>query len=118
MDLEQFETGEVERRLQAYAGARLSPSAWASLRMRAEVIERGRALETRGAPRRVPLALRFKRPVLVGLVAVLAIMAGGTAALAATPGGPLYATRLQIETALLPASGPARTTAQEAQLDT
>jgi hypothetical protein len=117
---ERYGDGEVERRLGAYAGARLSPDSWASLRMRAQVIERGRAaLDARSARRRpfARLGLILRRGVLVGLVAILAVGTGGTAALAASPGGPLYGARLWVETATLPAGGQARTDAQAGQLD-
>src|SRR3954471_12529419 len=119
MEATRFADGELERRLRVYAGARLSPDASASARMRAAVIERGR--ELRPQPVRLPfwerLGLAGRRVVLGGLVAVLAVMAGGTAALAASPGGPLYGTRLAIETALLPAAGDARSAAQVNQID-
>src|SRR4051812_21869417 len=104
MDVERFEDREVERRLRAYAGARLSPEPWASIRMRAAVIEHGH--ELRGSVARPPFLTRIglagRRVLLVGLITVLAVMGGGSAALAASPGGPLYGTRLAIETALLP----------------
>jgi hypothetical protein len=117
MNLDRTENGAVERRLRAYAGARLSPDAWASLRMRAEVMERGHALRDAQGDSGRSWILRFRRSLMVGLVAVLAVMAGGSAALAATPGGPLYDTRLALETALLPASGDARSDAQIGQMD-
>src|SRR6185369_13314506 len=40
------------------------------------------------------------------------VSAGSVAGVAASPGGPLYALRIQIETALLPTSGEARANAQ------
>jgi hypothetical protein len=116
MDWQHIGDGELERRLRAYAGVRLSPDAWASVRMRADVIERGRTLREEQARRGVAWTIRFRRSLLLGLVAVLAVMAGGSAALAATPGGPLYGTRIAIESALLPGSGDARSDAQLGQL--
>ena len=107
--------GELERRLRAYAGARLSPDQWASLRMRAAVIEHGRA--ARGE---TPTTRRWRlawRPVLfVALVGVLAVGTGTTAALAASAGGPLYGTRIWVETTLVSLAGN-RPDAQAALVD-
>jgi hypothetical protein len=106
---------EVERALSAYASARLSPDRWAGNRMRVAVIEHARNVQSGPATRLDALgrlSLGLRRLVFVGLVAALAIAVGTTAGVAAAPGGPLYATRVQIETALLPASGVARTDGQ------
>ena len=104
--------GELERRLRAFASERLSPDAWASVRMRATVIEHGRELRAKRAERRLGFNILMRRGATVGLVSVIAIATGTTAALAASPGGPLYGVRLQIEAAFLPYAGPARTNAE------
>ena len=107
---------EVERELTAYASARLSPDRFARTRMRAYVMEHARERAALAAAPRVPgffsLRLSLRGLAAVGLVAVLAISGGAATALAASPGGPLYGVRVQIETALLPASGAARADAQ------
>ena len=107
---------EVERELAAYASARLSPDRFAKTRMRAFVVEHAREQAAIAARPKVPsffaLRLSVRGLAAVGLVAVLAIAGGTATAFAASPGGPLYGVRIQIETALLPASGAARTDAQ------
>jgi hypothetical protein len=113
---------EVERELAAYASARLSPDRLASNRMRVAVIEHGRTRAAAAGGHHAldvlaPFRLRLRRLAPVALVAAIAITGGTTAAVAASPGGPLYGVRLQIETALLPASGSARTDAQIGLLD-
>ncbi len=95
---------ELVRRLQAYAGARLSPDQWASVRMRTAVIEHGRAARA-AAPRRYGWRQLVRQLGFVALVGVLAIATGSSAAFAASPGGPLYDARLWVETALIPFSG-------------
>ena len=114
---------ELERELRAYAGARLSPDRLTTERMRIAVLEQARLLRLSPVPPRAhridvlaAFRLGFKRLAPIALVAALAIEVGSTAGVAASPGGPLYDTRLWIETALLPAGGLARTDAQEAQL--
>lgn len=111
---------DVERTLGAYASARLSPDHWASNRMRAAVIEHARTAQSAPA-RRLDvlgrLGLGLRRLSFVALVAALAIMVGTSAGVAAAPGGPLYGVRVQIETALLPATGVARTDGQVGLLD-
>ncbi len=95
---------ELARRLRAYAGARLSPDPWASIRMRTAVIEHGHAARAE-ASRRSGWR-RLIRPLrVVALVGVLAVATGASAALAASPGGPLYGARLWVESALIPLSG-------------
>jgi hypothetical protein len=89
--------------------------------MRVAVIERARSAQTAAPPRaldvRGRLGLGFRRLAAVALVAAVAITAGTAAGVAAAPGGPLYGVRIQIETALLPASGIARTDGQVGLLD-
>lgn len=116
------EDGDVARRLRAYAGERLSPDAWASVRMRAAVIESGRARQVAGSRHRFDVLAPFRiglvrRAAPIALVAVLAIGSGTVAGVAASPGGPLYDSRLWLETALLPGSGVARFDAQVGHMD-
>jgi Domain of unknown function (DUF5667) len=102
---------EVERRLRAYADARLSPSAEASGRMRTAVVARPAATGLRS----LPWLLRSRRAAALLLAATMA--AGSAAAVfAATPGSPLYSTRLWFESLSLPASGDARSAAQVGDL--
>ena len=112
---------EVERELAAYASARLTPDRFASNRMRVAVIERARLAAAAPAPHRLDVLGRFRvslgRLAPVALVAAIAITGGTAAGVAASPGGPLYGIRVQIETALLPSSGAARTDAQIGLLD-
>lgn len=104
MDERSRNDGNLEQLLRAYAGARLSPDQWASVRMRAAVIEHGRT--NRAAAARRLTWRRILRPaVFVGLVAVLAVGTGASAAFAASPGGPLYDARLWIEGTVLSLNG-------------
>jgi hypothetical protein len=117
---ERFDTTEhvdddLERELRAYASARLSPDRYASVRMRAAVLEHARATQAPESHRLDVLGLlriRVRRLAPIALVAALAISAGTVAGVAASPGGPLYGLRIQIETILLPSSGRARAEAQ------
>jgi hypothetical protein len=103
-ETDRVEDGELEQLLRTYAGARLSPDQWASVRMRAAVIEHGRDARSTATPRSA--WARLLRPaVFVGLVVVLAVGTGASAALAASPGGPLYDARLWVEGAILTVNG-------------
>lgn len=94
------EDAELEQLLRAYAGARLSPDRWATVRMRAAVIEHGHAARTRAA--RGWSWSRLRRPLaLLAIVGILAVGTGASAAMAASPGGPLYGTRLWVEGTIL-----------------
>jgi hypothetical protein len=118
---------ELERELRTYASVRLSPDRFASDRMRAAVLAHARTLPVAtplgivAAPRRLDFLAAFRlgtrRLAPVALVAAIAIGAGSAAGVAASPGGPLYQTRIWLETALLPAGGEARADAQAAQLN-
>ena len=118
----ELEDGDVERRLRAYAGARLTPDARTGVRIRTAVIEHGRERRAASATRHGldvlgPLRIGIlRRAVPVALVGVLAISGGAMAGVAASPGGPLYDTRLWVESAFLPASGAARLDAQVAHI--
>jgi hypothetical protein len=128
---------ELAKRLEAYADARLSPSIASTSRMRTSVMNaahrraaRGTADSTFGAAgattatiatpaaeRRSASARTWRRPVVAILAATLAVaMLAGTVS-ASKPGGPLYATRLWIEMANLPADVVARAQAEINRLD-
>ena len=108
---------DVERRLAAYAAARLEPSPEASARMRLAVVAAARASRVGDAsPGLVGLARRRRWTAALLLAAALAVTFGG-AALGASPGGPLYGLRLWVENATLPAEANARADAQLELLD-
>ena len=119
--------GEVERQLDVYAHARLSPSVGATTRMRtrimAEAHRRAQAAVAPppdGVPRQpaVVVPLRPHRSLLAAAVATsLLIVAFAAAAFAARPGGPLYDARLALEEALLPADSGARAAADLRRLN-
>jgi hypothetical protein len=110
---------ELERRFEAYAGARLSPDPAAVARIRSRVMREARfhheaaRIVAHMAPaieaRHRPAWRRLGTPLLAaGLWLAIGV---GTIA-AAHAGGPLYPTRLWLENAAIPASGPARVTAE------
>lgn len=120
------------RRLEAYAAARLSPDLASSARIRARVLATAHrradlaradaALVVLAAdtPRGAVLATRRRTrrrlaPALLAASVVVALAAGS--AVAATPGGPLYATRLWVETLTLPSEPSARAVAELARLE-
>ncbi len=113
---------EMEQRLRAYADARLSPTPEAVERMRAAIIARAAVSgATRGVRRPSAALLRWwpmrSRRAVGALLAASLTVGSAAAVFAATPGSPLYATRLWLETLTLPASGDARVAAQVEQLD-
>lgn len=117
---------EIERRLEAFARARLNPDRQVAARTRARVMREARLqfeaarIATHMAPA-VALATRRStaRRVATPLLAAslwAGIVVGSVAA--AQAGGPLYPTRIWLENATLP-SGPAdRAAAELARLDT
>jgi hypothetical protein len=121
----EFRDREIERRLEAFARARLSPDPGAAARIRARVMREARlqfdaariaahvapavALATRRSSPR-----RFLTPLLAASMWV-GIAVGSVAA--AQAGGPLYPTRIWIERATLPADAAERTAAELARLD-
>jgi hypothetical protein len=114
-DMDRVEDGELGRRLRAYAEARLSPDHWAMLRVRGSVIEHGgtkRGAPLPGAGRR----LGWRPALFTALIAVLAVTTGASAGVAASPGGPLYGTRVWVESALVSLSSD-RADAQAALVD-
>lgn len=122
LDIRDF---EIERRLDAYARARLSPDPAAVARTRARVMREARLqFEAARIAAHVvpavslathrPLARRIATPLLAASLWA-GVVVGSVAA--AQAGGPLYPTRMWIETATLPATGVARTTAELDRLD-
>lgn len=114
---------EIERRLDSYARARLSPDPRSTARVRARVMREARLhvqaarvaahIERAHAPRRSP-ARRVGLPLLAAAV-WLAIAAGTISA--AQAGGPLYPARMWLESATLPAASGARATADIGRLE-
>jgi hypothetical protein len=123
LDIRDF---EIERRLEAFARARLSPDPNVTARVRARVMREARlqhvaARDAARAAAPIPLVSRRStvRRLAMPLLAAsvwLGIAVGTVAA--AQAGGPLYPTRLWIEGATLPAGGYARTTAEIGRLET
>lgn len=117
-------TDEMEQRLRGYADARLSPTPEAVERMRAAIVARAAGATARGGVRRSSGAvirrswwpIRSRRAVGALLAASLTV-GSAAAVFAATPGSPLYGTRLWLEALTLPQSGDARIDAEVAQLD-
>jgi len=108
---------DVERRLAAYAAARLEPSASAAARTRASVVAAASVLAAshspgRAVPRR-PVSWRPRRWAVAGLLAATLLVAVGVgSALGAGPASPLYGLRLWLENVTLPAEANARADAQ------
>jgi hypothetical protein len=132
--MDQFDRGylEVARRLEAYADLRLTPSLAATTGIRASVMQAAhrRAALIQADPTLVtsPAALaaersqstraraHWRRPVGALLAASLTVGIVVGMVSAASPGGPLYATRLWVEMANLPADPVARAGAELARL--
>lgn len=115
---------EIERRLDTFARARLSPEARAMARVRARVIREARlAFQAARIAAQLDAAARHRRrsPVrqlampLLAAAVWLAIAAGTISA--AQAGGPLYPARMWLEDATLPAAGSARASAELDRLD-
>ena len=118
---------ELGQRLEAYAHARLTPSAAATRRMRDRLMAEAHRRVVAAAPAAadgvprepgvvVPIAPR--RSLLSALAAAACLLiVFAAAAVAARPGGPLYEARLAVEEVLLPADGEARTEADLARLE-
>ena len=117
---------EIERRLDAYARARLSPDRASTARVRARVLREAR-LRFEGSRNDIQLApvIAFRantrsmgRRVAMPLAAAglwLGIAVGSISA--AQAGGPLYPTRIWIEHAALPSVGAERANAELGRLD-
>jgi hypothetical protein len=122
---------EIEQRLDAYARVRLSPTERASARMRARVMREARLSMAGGSTAfstaSLPLALEGSRARRRGglmrrgagllLAAGLSLAVAGGAMAAAQAGGPLYPTRVWLETIALPADGAARVDADLVRLE-
>ena len=117
---------ELERRLALYARARLSPNPLATARTRARVMREARLsfeaarIAAHVAPALVASRASFRRRMVMPFLAAavwLGIAVGTISA--AQPGGPLFPTRMWIESAALPsAPAAARTAAELDRLDT
>jgi hypothetical protein len=136
--LDPYDVGmrELSRRLEAFADTRLNPSLSGTSRMRttvmnaahrrAALIAADRAFDTAAAVAAVPalaaersrIAARAWRRPMAALAAGALVLAlvGGTAS-AANAGGPLYAARIWIEMANLPAGAMARADAEIIRLN-
>lgn len=117
---------EIERRLEAFARARLSPDPLSVARARARVMREARLQfeAARVAARMTPAvvsvphrstARRVAMPLLAASV-WLAIAVGSISA--ASAGGPLFNARMWVENVNLPSGGLARADAEIARLDT
>jgi hypothetical protein len=124
-DMQAIEAGtELERRLVLYAHARLSPDEGATARTRARVMREARlSFEAARIAVHVAPALAASRGSIRRRFVVPFLAAGlwlGVAVVsisAAQPGGPLYPSRMWIESAALPAAPGARTAAELERLD-
>lgn len=123
MNVDTTATDEMEQRLRAYAAARLSPTPEAVERMRAAIVARAAgAVAMRDVQRRPASVVRRSwwpirsRRTAGALLAASLTVGSAAAVFAATPGSPLYGTRLWLEAMTLPRSGDARIDAQAGQL--
>jgi hypothetical protein len=116
---------EIERRLEAYARARLSPDIIAVARSRARIMRESRLQfdAARIAAHMTPAIVviprrsfgrRLAMPILAASV-WLGIAVGSISA--ATAGGPLYPARMWVENATLPATGVSRANAEITRLN-
>ena len=116
---------EIERRLESYARARLSPNPQAVARARARVLREARLqfeasriavhmAPTIGLAARSSMVRRLAMPLLAASV-WLGITVGSISA--GQAGGPLYPTRMWVENATLPSAGAARASAELDRLD-
>lgn len=116
---------EIERRLDAFARARLSPDREVVARTRARIMREARLQfeASRIAAHMTPalaiaphrsIARRLAMPILAATV-WLGIAVGSISA--ATAGGPLYPARMWVESATLPADGTSRASAEISRLN-
>ena len=115
---------EIERRLESYARARLSPDPQTIARVRARVMREARlqadlprtTILGASTSRRIrrPVARRLSMAILAAAV-WLGVAAGSI--FAAQAGGPLYPARLWLEQAALPGEAAARTASELSRLE-
>lgn len=118
---------EIEQRLDAYARVRLSPTERASARMRARIMREARLAMAAGSTASLSGSIDAARARRRGglwrrgagllLAAGLSLAVAGGAMAAAQAGGPLYPTRMWLETIVLPADGAARADADLVRLE-
>jgi hypothetical protein len=116
--------GELERRLESYADARLSPDPRQMARIRTAVVSEARRTLTRPKPlpvRRTGIGLRIfngwrRSTVALAAASLAGLLLGGTAFAASRPGAPLYGMRVWLEAATLPADQDARAAAELSRL--
>jgi hypothetical protein len=126
------EDDELTRRLEAYAGARLSPDLSTTIRMRARVMaaaHRQAALARADADRAAGAAIaaraqadrtrrsQWRRPLTALLAAGLTLGVGVGSVAASQAGGPLYGVRIWTETLTLPSEADARAQAELQRLE-
>ena len=114
---------EIERRLESYARARLSPDPLVIARVRARVMREARLqadlprISVLIAPRARSGRVAPRRLAITFLAAALWLGAAAGAAFASQAGGLLYPTRMWIEQATLPTDAAARASAEIVRLD-
>lgn len=118
---------EIEQRLDAFARVRLSPTERASARMRARVMREARlAMVSPTWSNTSTISIDIARSRRGGLArrgaglllaAGLTLAVAGGAMAASQAGGPMYPTRMWLETVTLPAAGAARTDADIERLE-
>ena len=114
---------EIERRLEAFARARLSPDPLAVARARARVMREARLqfeaarVAARMAPAVVTVPRRSTaRRVAMPLLAASVWLAIAVGSISASAGGPLFNARMWVENVILPSGGLARADAELRQL--
>ncbi len=114
---------EIERRLESYARARLSPDPLVIARVRARVMREARLradlprISVLAAPRARSGRMVPRRLAMTFLAASVWLGVAAGAAFASQAGGLLYPTRLWIEQATLPSGAAARASAEIVRLD-
>lgn len=120
---------EIEQRLERYAAVRLNPTPAATARLRARVMRETRIAIAAGrlqavahptvVDRRRAARHRsvWRRAAGIGLAASLSIGAVGGVLAAGQPGGPLYDTRVWLESLALPSDSDNRADAEIARLE-
>jgi hypothetical protein len=117
--------GELERRLEAYASARLSPHPGHMARVRAAVTAEARRALAEPLPSSL-VAMPANRPrffsgwrrtsLALAAASLAGLLLGGSAFAASRAGAPLYGARVWLETVTLPADLDARAAAQLSRL--